>query len=73
MELKELQMEIDKEQDPVKKKRLKEHYNKVVLKENFDYLENFFEAYFTPIENAVRICHEHFNLPNFEEMEQYFQ
>ena len=41
------------------------------MKENFDYIEDFFEAYFTPIENAVRICHDHFGLPNFEEIDNY--
>lgn len=72
VELKEWLMRIDNEQDPTKKKRLKDQYKEVILKENFDYIENFFEAYFTPIENAVRICHEHFNLPNFEEIDKYF-
>ena len=70
-ELASIMNRINDEPDPALKRRMAEKYKKVTLKENFDYIEDFFEAYFTPIENAVRICHDHFGLPNFEEIDNY--
>lgn len=57
--------------DPKQAKKLEKIYE-AAAKANFEYIESFFEAVFTPMENAVRVCHEHFGLPDFKEMEQYF-
>lgn len=58
------------EGDPAKKSKYKKAYQEAIL-ENSDYMENFFGAVFTPRENAVQVCHDHFNLPNFEEILKY--
>ena len=63
---------IRDESDPSRKKKLENQYKAAVLA-NSSYIEDFFGNYFTPLENAVQLCHDHFNLPNFEEMLKIFE
>ena len=41
--------------------------------ENATYIFKFFSLYPTITENAVSLCHQHFNLPNYEEMLKLFK
>jgi hypothetical protein len=61
---------IDNEEDPVTKRKYIREYKEATLA-NSDYIENFFGAFFTVRENAVQVCHDHFGLPNFEEILKY--
>ena len=55
------------EGDSSKRKKLEKQYKLAALA-NSSYIEDFFGNYFTPMENAVQLCHDHFGLPNFQEM-----
>lgn len=61
---------IEQEEDPSTKRKLAREYKDAILA-NSDYIENFFGAFFTTRENAVQVCHDHFGLPNFEEILKY--
>ena len=61
---------IDNEEDPAAKRKLIREYKEATLA-NSDYMESFFGAYFTVRENAITVCHDHFGLPNFQEILKY--
>ena len=61
---------INNEEDQATRRKLMREYKDAVLA-NSDYIENFFGAYFTVRENAVQVCHDHFGLPDFQEIVKY--
>ena len=61
---------IQNEEDPTLRRKLQNEL-KVAALANSDYMENFFGAFFTVRENAIQVCHDHFGLPNFQEILKY--
>lgn len=71
-ELKSHIEEINKLDGPAKTKA-EEKFSDTIVKQNAEYIFQFFSNYPTVLENAVSLCKQHFNIPNYEEMLELFQ
>lgn len=52
--------------------KAEDKFAKTVVKQNAEYIFEFFSRYPTVIENAVELCKQHFNIPGYDEMLQLF-
>ena len=70
-ELQRMREEI--EQLPAaEKKKAEKRYADTIVKQNAEYIFEFFSRYPAVVENAVKLCEQHFNIPGYDEMLQLF-
>lgn len=69
-ELQRMQEEISLLPQKEKTKAEKKYDN--VVKQNAEYIFEFFSRYPAVTENAVKLCEQHFNIPGYDEMLQIF-
>lgn len=70
-ELQRMREEIDLLPQKEKTKAEKKYADKIV-KQNAEYIFEFFSRYPAVVENAVKLCEQHFNIPGYDEMLSLF-